>query len=347
MRKDIKNCVFCGKNINTEFSNEDYSLYCECPVCGQYRMTKTFMDQRDYFNHDENHRFASYLFYKKKALDRMKEEGKERTLFLGTKEEFERASQKKGHYIHVTKEIVNNWYPKTFNEKINKMLLAFGDYSPNYGATVNLDMEQLVSCLFIDRNNPAHKGLHPIDAEEKYIFNFLHEQGYVDNSLPFSFCLMPKGWQRIDEIQEKQQYDKDVFVSMSFADKTKETREAIRTGIINAGYSPEFLDEVIHNKQIVPEMFRLIRECQFLILEISDPNYGAYYEAGYALGLGKEVIITCSAEVFHKKYETEEEKKFARYLRPHFDISQKQILVWDNYDDLTNKLSEWIKALIG
>ena len=93
-------------------------------------------------------------------------------------------------------------------------------------------------------------------------------------------------------------------------------------------------------------MFRLIRESRFLILEITDPNYGAYYEAGYALGLGKEVIICCKEEVFTKKYETEEEQKYQKYLQPHFDIAQKQILVWSNYEDLTHKLTEWIKAII-
>ena len=123
-------------------------------------------------------------------------------------------------------------------------------------------------------------------------------------------------------------------------------REAIRAGIVQAGFSPEFLDEIKHNRQIVPEMFRLIRECRFLVLEISEPNYGAYYEAGYAQGLGKEVIICCSKEVFNRRYITEEEKKYERYLKPHFDIAQKQILVWKDQDDLSHQLSEWIKAII-
>ncbi len=77
---------------------------------------------------------------------------------------------------------------------------------------------------------------------------------------------------------------------------------------------------------------------------ISEPNYGAYYEAGDALGLGKEVIISCSSAVFSKQY-TEEEKRYEKYLKPHFDIAQKQILIWDDYDDLTKKLAEWIRAL--
>jgi len=33
-------------------------------------------------------------------------------------------------------------------------------------------------------------------------------------------------------------------------------------------------------------------------MDVSFPNYGAYYEAGYAIGKGKQVIICCSAERF-------------------------------------------------
>ena len=42
-----------------------------------------------------------------------------------------------------------------------------------------------------------------------------------------------------------------------------------------------------------------------------------------------------------------EEQKYARYLRPHFDIAQKQILIWKDYQDLAHKLTEWIKALFA
>ena len=131
---------------------------------------------------------------------------------------------------------------------------------------------------------------------------------------------------------------------MAFNTETDDTRKAIKAGIEKAGYSPEFIDEIKHNRQIVPEMFRLIRESRFLILDITDPNYGAYYEAGYALGLGKEVIICCSSDVFNKDYTNVEN---AKYIKPHFDILQKQVLIWKDYEDLTNKLCEWIKAIIG
>ena len=84
-------------------------------------------------------------------------------------------------------------------------------------------------------------------------------------------------------------------------------------------------------------------------MDITDPNYGAYYEAGYALGLGKEVIITCRKDVHDRKAfkcDKDEMCKFEeKALKPHFDIAQKQILVWENTADLTKQLKEWILEL--
>ncbi len=156
--------------------------------------------------------------------------------------------------------------------------------------------------------------------------------------------LAPAGYEKIEQLQMDIKNNKKVFISMAFIDNTTLIRNALKKAIISANYTPILMDETIHNKQIVPEMLRLIRESRILIMDITEPNYGAYYEAGYAQGLGKEVIITCSEERFNKKYETEEEKKYEKYLKPHFDIAQKQILLWKDTDDLTDKLKEWIKA---
>lgn len=143
-----------------------------------------------------------------------------------------------------------------------------------------------------------------------------------------------KAWNRIEEINKNAGFGKNVFIAMSFAEGTESTREVLKQGISNAGYTPVIIDEVTHNHQIVPEMFKQIRDSKFLVIDVSVPNNGAYYEAGYALGLGKEVIFCCKKEIF------DDETK-----RPHFDVSQKQMIVWKDEADLSDKLEKWIKSL--
>src|SRR5262249_15556703 len=61
-----------------------------------------------------------------------------------------------------------------------------------------------------------------------------------------------------------------------------------------------------------------IRRCRFLIADLSDDNPGAYWEAGFAEGLGKLVIYICRSSRSNG-----EEKK------THFDTDHRHTVRWD------------------
>lgn len=280
--------------------------------------------------------------------------------FLGDNEAFEIASKEWKYLVQILPEQVEAWYPRTFAQKIDYMLQYFADHMKYDGEFVSYSVEELKNILFIKESKFNSENLDDIIRQVRYILSYLIKIDYIETNLLdnqgicalryMSTCndsqfisLTPKGLARVDELQKDISSNKDIFVAMAFNDNTVPTREAIREGIKEAHFSEKFLDEIIHNQQIVPYMMRLIRECRFLIMDITDPNYGAYYEAGYALGLGKEVIITCSKEIFSKKdFANKLEEKA---LKPHFDIAQKQILVWEDTADLTKQLKEWILEL--
>ena len=344
MEKEI-NCLYCGtKSFLKPEDNYTYT-FVECPTCGRYEC-QVFPEL---LGKEMKDKIASYLYY-----TGVVEKHEDRRFFnlVGSKQYFKSAFEEYPWCHYVSLEEVKSFYPNSFSERVTKILLGFAKRSEFLGDFISFTKAELLSALFVNRYDKQGNGLEEIKVNYQYeqIMKYLMDNKYVEiseNTAEIRVRLLPEGWKRIDELQLDESNNKNVFVSMAFNEGTKDTREAIREGIIRAGYSPEFIDEIIHNKQIVPEMFRLIRESRFLILDITDPNYGAYYEAGYALGLGKEVIICCKAGIFSKQYETDEERKYQKYLKPHFDIAQKQILVWEDYDDLKSKLSEWIKAIIG
>lgn len=342
----VKKCEFCGQNAEFSILGDlDTGCFYECPICGNYETQNPF-NAHDYCDKNKT---ATYLYYN--GNHNLDIHNENRGFVLATDLYYKKKSDKI-HYRHATPDVIEAFYPKTFSDRITRILLAFAKMSEFIGDTIEIDYEELLSIYCVKRFDKKGNwyAKTQIEDQEEHITDYLKSNKYIDIvylEKIVCVCLLVDGWKRVDEMQQNLSNNKDVFVSMAFNSGTFDTREAIRNGIINAGYSPEFIDEIIHNRQIVPEMFRLIRECRFLILDISDPNYGAYYEAGYALGLGKEVIICCSREMFNKEFVTEEEKKYAKYLKPHFDIAQKQILVWDDYEDLTKKLEEWIKAIIG
>ncbi len=76
-------------------------------------------------------------------------------------------------------------------------------------------------------------------------------------------------------------------------------------------------------------MRKMIRGALFLIADLTHDNHGAYWEAGYAEGLGKTVIYTC------------EEKKF-RSRKTHFNTEHCLTVLWsaDKMDEFASELIE-------
>ena len=60
-----------------------------------------------------------------------------------------------------------------------------------------------------------------------------------------------------------------------------------------------------------------IRRCRFLVADLSDDNAGAYWEAGFAEGLGRPVIYICCAN------------KDGVPKKTHFDADHRQTVRWD------------------
>ena len=140
--------------------------------------------------------------------------------------------------------------------------------------------------------------------------------------------MTPKGYARVDELQKNTSNGRNVLVAMSFHD-TDKLREAIRKGITAAGYVAIFIDEVQHNDFITPELLKHIRDSRFVVVDLTHQNNGAYFEEGYAMGLGKPVIQLCR-----------------RGVQLHFDIAQKNTIMWENETDIPQKLCNRIKATI-
>ena len=116
---------------------------------------------------------------------------------------------------------------------------------------------------------------------------------------------------------------------MKFGEDTNQLREAIRKGVTAAGYKAIFIDEVEHNDFITPELLKYIKDSKFVVVDLSHQNNGAYFEEEYAMGLGKPVIQLCQKDV-----------------TLHFDIAQKNTIIWETEDEIPKRLKNRIKATI-
>jgi hypothetical protein len=127
--------------------------------------------------------------------------------------------------------------------------------------------------------------------------------------------LTAEGWRRVEELKLAHVSSKFAFFARKFtnpeldrlfaeclAEAVAATGYELRTATQRAG----LIDAVIEDE---------IRRCRFVVADLSDDNAGAYWEAGLAEGLGKDVIYICRSD-----------------KETHFDTNHRQTVKWDLAD---------------
>lgn len=217
-------------------------------------------------------------------------------------------------------------YPEHIMDKAHRALLSLAVRYPNYGDIIYPFPADRRIVFEHKMNNIGRSGIHRILEDLGYLKDPKQDDGYSITAL---------GWQKIDDLKKQEQVVRQGFIAMAFREETKPIREAFRKAITEMGYNASVIDEKEHNNQIVPEIFYEIQRSKFVVVDVTYPNLGAYYEAGYAQALGKQVIICCQEDSF---------KDSSR--RPHFDISQKSMIVWTDEADLVRRLKRRIEATV-
>ena len=342
----MSKCFLCGKECE-EINDKLYTFY-KCSNCGNLCLGNDLYCDSSFWGQSLR-KYLFYVYYNELDIKQSK------YYFFGSKVLLEKIDGLSNLGKNLTMEMVENWHPKTFLEKADKILLNIHSKLSFEGDYYTIDQDT-INTMFFCESSELKESNKIIDYGNQinFMLEYFQEAGLlrsfdknIDISNTIDINITPKGYEKIYELQKNQSTNNKAFIAMAFNHGTDDTREAIRQGCINAGYEAVIVDEVLHGKQIVPEMLRLIRDTRFMIMDITDPNFGAYFEAGYAQGLGKEVIITCSSAIFNKNWSDEKlTQEYIKAHKPHFDIAQRQILIWDDDADLTYKLEKWINSII-
>jgi nucleoside 2-deoxyribosyltransferase len=208
-------------------------------------------------------------------------------------------------------------YPKPISEIVDIILLyMYGNYDDVKRGFVITKYD--FSLFGID--NISHLRQIISYASEKEYINivFNHSDGN------FTFELIAQGIDRVEDLRKKVIQDGKVFVAMWFDDKMKPVYiNTIKETVISLGYKPLRIDEKEYNNKIDEEILKEIDECEFMIADFTGHRGGVYFEAGYAIGKGKEVIFTCKAD---DRQEV------------HFDTNHYNYIFWKDEEDLKARL---------
>jgi hypothetical protein len=137
--------------------------------------------------------------------------------------------------------------------------------------------------------------------------------GYVLDDATLSM----EGWEQYDV--DKRDFDGNYgFIAMEFNDAIldKFVRDVVKPTIVEH-LGLEILDmRDAARAGIIDDIMRItIRDAKFVIADLTHDNNGAYWEAGYAEGLGKPVVYMCEKTKFDKD-------------KPHFDVNHCTTVSW-------------------
>lgn len=177
--------------------------------------------------------------------------------------------------------------------------------------------------------------------ELKYLMDYLVSESWLrlERGTATSNCysLTVRGYGHLEQIDRAIPNSAQAFVAMWFDESMDPVWSGgIRPAINDAGYEPVRIDQSDHLNKIDDQIITEIRRSRFLVADFTHGKGGArggvYYEAGFAHGLDIPVIFTCQTDALKTV---------------HFDTRQYPHIVWRSPEELRERLSKRISAVLG
>ena len=173
--------------------------------------------------------------------------------------------------------------------------------------------------------------------EINFFVDYLTTMGWINSHRSGSCMITVHGYQHVAEQATKRDLSQ-CFVAMWFDPSMNEIYEGgIKKAVEECGYQPLRIDQKLDVNKIDDEIIAEIRRSRFVVADFThDKKKGVrgavFYEAGFAYGLGLEVIYSCRKGL---------EKEL------NFDTRQYHHILWETPEDLRIQLRDRIRARVG
>jgi len=302
-KEDIKGqCTVCGSEANLRSTAFNVGEIVDCARCGDFRISHVTADDFGLpFSDPKRRALASYTIRKMQISDRRPE------LTRAFFESLETRSL------------------PTPSEASDNLIVLIGEKSGGRPGMAN-------EVFYADPVLLGTVGVvEPEDLE--WIVESLHSRKLIDGlrvrGKEAKVRLTVSGWEKFEELKRAHVASRFAFFARKFENPEldKVFNSCLKPAVAETGFT---LQTVTQKAGLVDAVIEdEIRRCRFLIADLSDDNAGAYWEAGFAEGLGKPVIYICNA----KKADP-----------VHFDANHRHMIKWD-LDSLPQTATK-LKAVI-
>lgn len=287
-----------------------------CPRCGQYQVDYVL---KGYLNLEEYQSKSAILSH---AIRKMQKKNEIPSLDFET-----------------VKHILQNLLPKP-SEQANNFMLWLGDHIPSLGDNVHV-FGLAIQAEIGARTPEGMKKVLEYLVEKKLVKSgSTHPTKALGDPIEppeFEMTLTMDGWEYYEKLKQGGISSRKAFMAMQYGEEELDeiVNKCFRPAVKATGFDLYRLDD-IQPSGLIDDYLRVqIQTSRFILVDLTHENRGAYWEAGYAEGLGKPVIYTC------------EEKKFEDKTT-HFDTNHHTTILWnkDNLEAATRKLKNTIRATL-
>ena len=230
--------------------------------------------------------------------------------------------------VYEVDEIIES-FPRSIKDIFDQILLNLIKLNSKPGSIIKIkyfDLNAPVSLFFAQDFHVASFYLQALTKEQ--LIASRNASGDI-----WDIRIQQAGFIHIAELQRKDpSLSKDVFVALDF--KWRDSYEkAIKPTLLNLGFNPVCMLEHNRSEQIDYAINAGIRKSRFIVTDLTHKNRGAYWEAGLGYGMGKIVILCCQNEIGKQPSEL-----------VHFDLNHFNIIFYENWDELQEKLKNRIEG---
>lgn len=313
----MSNCPVCTFVLLSEAKRHGGRAFFECPRCGCFSMTdEVFADWPFWLREYESTRRAILSH----ALYQMTKRQQWALLTTGLLENI----------------LKNTQLPKP-QEQLENLILWLGENQPDTGKDVREGKDTASAIAAAGAVDQGGLVFLVEQAREARLVqaNILQAKPPVVAALRLTL----QGWKYYDELQRGKSTSRIAFLAMKFGDAEVDAifDNHFKLAVEATGFTLKKLNE----KQpagLIDDRLRVeIRQSRFLVADLTHHNNGAYWEAGFAEGLGKPVIYTCRKDVFEDKQQG-----------THFDTNHHLTVPWDpnNMAEAVDKIKATIRATL-
>lgn len=222
--------------------------------------------------------------------------------------------------------ILENSYLPSTSEQADNFILWIGNKIDIPGEFLTLnpaEQRSIIGCIN-ERNF-------------SFIINHLKNRGLLNTKTNDRVRLSFDGWNEYARLKRRSSDSRKAFMAMPFGNALidKVYKKYFKEAVKQTGFELFRVDEKPKAGSIDDRLRVDIRTSRFLIAELTEGNHGAYWEAGFAEGIGKPVIYTCEQSYFKEK-------------GTHFDTNHLHTVLWEesNLEEAASQLKTTIRATL-